>query len=119
MLSVFPYLLSWQMLSPFIIRVTLGVVVLLWAHKSLKKGSPTNDKAIGAIEGVAGILLTIGAWTQVAALVIAIDLVIRLWQKASSKNLFTDGVNYYFILFILSLSLLVTGAGAFSFDLPL
>ena len=74
---------------------------------------------LGIIEGVAGILLVIGLWTQVAALVVFVDLVIRLVERIMKKAFLTDGVNYYLVLLVMAISLMVTGAGWIAFDLPL
>jgi uncharacterized membrane protein YphA (DoxX/SURF4 family) len=120
MLSLFPSLLSWSQLSPFLIRLVLGVVLLYQAYKDMKsRGATGNKKILGAIEAIVGILLVIGLWTQLAALIAALDLVVRLFFKAKSRAFLTDGVNYYLILLVLALSLLFTGAGLFAFDLAL
>ena len=120
MLSVFPSLLTWGQASPFIIRLTLGAVFIFWAYRSFRK-QPSDAKAklIGLIEGIAGILLVIGTWTQVAALVAIIDLLVRLVERVTKKAFLSDGVNYYLILLVLALSLMVTGAGFLARDLPL
>jgi uncharacterized membrane protein YphA (DoxX/SURF4 family) len=120
MLSAFPYLLSWGELAPLIIRATLGSIFIYWAYRAFRKGPATlQTKIVAVAECIAGILLVIGLWTQVAALFAAIDLVMRLVERIRSKAFLTDGVNYYLVLLVLALSLLVTGAGFMAFDLPL
>ena len=120
MLSVFPSLLSYSQLSPFLIRIALGVIFIYWTYKILRNtNNEAKTKAIALIEGVAGVLLVIGLWTQVAALVAIIDLGIRLVQKIMKKSFLTDGVNYYLVLLVMAVSLIVTGAGWLAFDLPL
>lgn len=119
MLSIFPSLLSYQMLAPLLIRLTLGIIFLFWTYKTLRSRPNTNKKIIAVIEGLSGLLLVIGLWTQIAALIIAIDLLIRLYGKYQNKSLFSDGINYYFILLILAISLLFTGAGFVAIDWPL
>jgi uncharacterized membrane protein YphA (DoxX/SURF4 family) len=120
MLSVFPSLLSFQSVGPFIIRLTLGIIFILWAYKALSKPKQhTNNKVIALIEGVASILIIIGLYTQVGALILIIDLIVRLYNKFKHHHLFSDGVNYYFVLFVLALSLILTGPGFLAFDLPL
>jgi uncharacterized membrane protein YphA (DoxX/SURF4 family) len=119
-LSVFPSLLTYQLLAPVMIRLALGAVLIFWSYRLLFKSSPdTKRKIVSIIEALAGILLVIGLWTQVAALVIVIDLIVRLYGKFSNKAFLTDGVNYYLILLVLALSLLVTGPGFLAFDMPL
>lgn len=120
MLSAFPPLLSYSQLSPFFLRIGLGAVLLFWLYRALREpNSSTKNKALGIFEGIIGLLILIGLWTQVAALVVIIDLVVRIVNKIMKKAFLTDGVNYYFILLIMALSLIVTGAGWLAFDLPL
>jgi uncharacterized membrane protein YphA (DoxX/SURF4 family) len=58
-------------------------------------------------------------WTQLAALLNAVILVIKLGIKAREKKLLSDGINYYILLLAMAVSLLFTGPGLFAFDLPL
>ncbi len=120
MLSAFPTLLSYNQLSPFLIRIALGAVFVYRAYKILRNtNSEAKLKAQGLVEGISGVLLVIGLWTQVAALVVIIDLLIRLVTKVRTKAFLTDGVNYYLVLLVMAISLIVTGAGWYGFDLPL
>ena len=118
MLSLFPTLLSWDQVSPLLIRIILGAILIHWAYKGLRNTQASAQaKATSVIEGLAGILIFIGLWTQGAAIVAFIDLFIRLIGKITKKSFLTDGVNYYLILLVLAFSLLVTGAGWLAFDL--
>ena len=120
MLSLFPSLLSWNQLSPFLIRLCLGITLIFLKYKTFKKsGATSKEKVVSVIEFISAILILIGLWTQLAAIVIAIDMIIRLLDKAKSRAILTDGVNYYLILFVLAISLALTGAGFFAFDMPL
>lgn len=124
MLSIFPSLLTYEQISPFLIRLSLGAVFLFWAYRSLRANKSSNDtslnkKIIQIIEGLLGIMLIIGLWTQLVALIVLIDLIVRLIDRIRGKAFLTDGVNYYLLLLIMAISLLVTGAGFFAFDMPL
>ena len=120
MLSLFPILLSYQQLSPFLIRLTLGAILVYWSYSGLKeKKSSGAKKTLDAAEAVIGILIIIGLWTQAAALVAAIGFIVCLVKKAQARTFLTSGVNYLLILLVLSISLMVTGAGWWAFDLPL
>jgi uncharacterized membrane protein YphA (DoxX/SURF4 family) len=120
MLSLFPSLISWSQLSPFFIRLVLGIVLLHWAYKAIRARNISSfEKIFGYLEGLAGILLVIGLWVQAAALFACIKLIICLGGKIRRKQFLTDGVNYYLILLVLAISLLLTGAGFFAFDMPL
>lgn len=122
MLSIFPSLLSWQLASPLIIRLTLASVLIFWSYRSFskhKKEEPNiNKKVVRLIESLCGLLLIVGLWTQLVALIIIIDLIIRLYNKYKDGALFTDGINYYLLL-VLAISLLFTGPGFIAFDLSL
>ena len=118
MLSLFPTLLSWDQVSPFLIRIVLGAIFLHWAYKAMKhRPVSANKKAVALIEFVTGTLLIIGLWTQAAAIAAGLNLIVRLVERIQKKAFLTDGVNYYLILFVLALSLLVTGPGIWAKDI--
>jgi uncharacterized membrane protein YphA (DoxX/SURF4 family) len=119
-LSLFPSLLAWGGLAPFLIRLALGAVFIVWSYAGIKNRSAGSaDKIISIVEGVAGLLLVIGLWTQGVALFTVIDLLVRIAGKIKNRQFLTAGVNYYLVVIVLALSLLFTGAGMFSIDLPL
>ncbi len=119
MLSLFPTLLAYEQVAPFLLRVTLGIVFLFWSYRTCKGSKKPQMTALAILDFVVGALLVIGLYVQLAALVASLMLVIGIGRKIKSKSFFTDGVNYYFILLVISLSLLVMGSGIYSFDLPL
>jgi uncharacterized membrane protein YphA (DoxX/SURF4 family) len=117
MLSLFPSLLALEGFAPFLLRLTLSAVFLVWAAQKRKGGS--RDKQIAVLDLIVGILLIIGYLTQLAALVASIMLAVGLVKKIKNKKFLTDGVNYYLILLIIAITLLLTGPGFIAFDLPL
>ena len=119
MFSILPPLLAFQGFAALILRLTLGAVFIIWAYKRFKKDGKNKKDIIGPIEGIVGVFLVVGFLTQVAAVVSAFILGNRLVSKIKTKAFLTDGVNYYFILFIISISLIFLGAGYIAFDLPL
>ena len=122
MLSLFPALLSYQQLSPFIIRVVLGITLAFFGYRKMIKhseSSGSNSRVYGGVELFISLFLIIGLFTQLAALLNAIILIIKLAFKAKNGELFTDGINYYVLLLAMAIALLFTGAGACAFDLPL
>lgn len=122
MLSLFPSLLTYELLGPFLLRLTLGVTFAYFGYKrikSQKENSNTRITVYGAVEIALAVLMIIGLYTQLAALVMALILVIKLVYKIKKRAFLTDGVNYYLLLLVMALSILVTGAGAFAFDMPL
>ena len=121
-LSLFPYLLSYQQLAPFLIRIVLGVTLAYFGyHKMLGSGesSGSNSKIYGGVEIVVAVFLIIGLWTQLAALINAVILLIKLGWKIKEKKFLTDGVNYYILLLTMAISLIFSGAGFLAIDYPL
>ncbi|MEI8327510.1 MAG: DoxX family protein [Candidatus Taylorbacteria bacterium] len=120
MLSAFPTLLSYSRFSSLLIRFILSIIFIAYAYRTFRDPEARiPQKFVGLIEGVAGVLLLIGLWTQVAALVIIVDMVMCLIVKFRSRAFLSDGVNYYILLLVMAISLLITGAGWLAFDLPL
>lgn len=121
-LSLFPYLLSHQQLSPFIIRIVLGVTLAYFGYRKMLgqgQSSGSNSKTYGIVEIVVACFLIIGLWTQLAALLNAIILLIKIGFKIKEKKFLTDGVNYYVLLLTMAISLIFTGAGFLAIDYPL
>jgi uncharacterized membrane protein YphA (DoxX/SURF4 family) len=119
MLSLFPAFFSFEPLGPFLLRLTLAGVLLYWAYVNLKTRPSRNRVILGVLDLIFGVLLVLGLFTQLAALLTALLLFVKMLKKIKEKAFFNDGVNYYFILFIIAISLLFIGPGAFSFDYPL
>ena len=122
MLSLFPSLLTYEQFSPFILRLVLGITLAYFGYLKLMskgKSSGSNSKTYGAVEAITATFLIIGLFTQLAALINAVILAIKIIFKARDKKLLTDGINYYLLLLVIAVSLIFTGAGWFSFDLPL
>ena len=107
-------------LGPFIIRVLLGVALVHFGSKKLKRdgdSSGSNSPAYGLVEIVIGLFYIVGLFTQLATALNAAILVIKLGFKMREGKLLSDGINYYILLLAMALSLLFTGAGAFAFDM--
>jgi hypothetical protein len=119
MLSIFPPLLAFSGFSALLLRLMLGVVLVLWSQKEYKKSGIERSVCASVIQGILGVFLIIGFLTQVSAFFTSIFLGFKLFKKIQAKAFLTDGLNYYLILFIISVSLIFTGAGYIALDLPL
>ncbi|MSR71552.1 MAG: hypothetical protein EXS50_02720 [Candidatus Taylorbacteria bacterium] len=117
MLSIFPKLLDYSLFAPFLIRITLACVLYHFSKKNTDISK--YKKIINPLLVIASLLLIIGLFTQAVALVVGIYLAYLIYKKIQAKAFLTSGVNYYLILFVLCLTLLIAGAGRFSIDLPL
>ena len=132
MLNVFPI----QFLAPLaytLLRVCAGVLLIRLGILRIKYRAPATTLVVtetssassfillvvGLLEIVTGILLFIGLYTQIAALM---SLFFSFLHVLFPKQLSGKGIPsrvFFVLLFFVSLSLLITGAGAFAFDLPI
>ena len=111
MLSIFPQFLDFQFYAPTILRFALGAIFLIHGYPKLFEA---RLQFVGILEFVAGVLLVIGLFTQIAALVLAAELfIIIVWFKRGQNWEFD------FVLLVMALAILVLGPGAWAFDLPL
>lgn len=134
-LSLFPHLLDYQMLGIFMIRATLGLIFIYFAYEKIvherhvrteffEKLKLRPAKAffwvVTLAELVAGIGLTIGLYTQAAAITTGVLMTLAALIKNHRPTVLPKNtVGFYIILAIASFSLLFLGAGAFAVDLPL
>lgn len=120
MLNPFPELLNFSLLVPFLLRIFLGGYFLMYGY-SLGKKISSGQKVfrgewvgyfVALLSFLTGASLLLGFFTQIGALVL-IFLIPFL--------AFSQKQNYLFLLslFVMSLSLLISGSGLFAFDIPL
>ncbi len=124
--TVFPDLLTFSFYAPFILRLALGVYALAIGFS--KKHPPTPEGVVAEeptlskliLRGLfilAGISLIAGFYMQIGALVLGILFLIFLLDKniriapALSRLELT-------LLFVIAISLLLTGAGPYAIDYP-
>ncbi|MEK7647077.1 MAG: DoxX family protein [Patescibacteria group bacterium] len=130
MLSVFPQLFALQALAPFVLRLVLGTVFIVHGYPKLFKNFSETAGffgmlglkpakfwvlVVGITEFFGGWLLIVGLFTQVAAALIAIDMIVAILLVTRKKG-FAGGYEFDLALLAMALSLLVLGPGAFAFD---
>ena len=114
MLSLFPELLFLAPFSALFIRVAVGIAFGFAFSKHIVTPG-TTVRILGVLEGITALLLIAGAYSQAAAL-IGFFLVLILLFVPSYRVLPRSTL---LLLALLCLSLVVTGAGPWGFDLPL
>ena len=121
MVNIFPDLLTFSLLAPFIIRVFLGLYYLSSGFSLLKKLHQRNhdvqartqiSNIVGWVSIIGSLLVLAGFYTQIGALVLTALSFYLMYTHPQNRAL-------YLLLFAVSLSLLFSGAGFFAFDLPL
>lgn len=114
-LSIFPDLLTFSMVGPFLVRFGIALFVLYLGRERLQK--PYSFVAV--LYFACGVLLLVGLYTQIAALLGIVILKLEFYGK--QNGIFSDMPMFFlYTISILSLlSLLFTGPGFLAFDLPL
>lgn len=135
MLSLFPQLLDFGTFGPVFLRIGLAVVFVAHGYPKLFKKENFLGTAqffesinikpgkfwvlvVGVVEFFGGILLLAGLFTQLAALLLAVNMLVAILKVKRQKG-FANGYEFDLILLLSALALVVLGAGAFSLDLPL
>lgn len=121
-------------LAPFILRVLVGFIFIdlgLLKFRGEKESWLASFNTLGLrpadlfltiyalLQIVGGLLLLVGLWTQVAALAFVIFTSIELYVEWQAREILKRDIVFYLLVFIISLSLLITGAGTYAIDIPL
>jgi len=133
MLNTFPNLLTFSLVAPLILRVVLGFIAInlgyLKAGKESKKWEtlfeiihfrPANlfVRGLAFIEIIGGLMILTGFYTQVVAIIFAAmyfcEAILEYKEEALEERTFP----FYILMFVISLSLVFTGAGIIAFDIP-
>ena len=132
--TIFPSFLTLSFFGPTLLRLALGVVFVDFGRHTLGKGRAQHGAlfealglkqhrhyvtALGVIEIISGIMLIIGLYTQLAVLVTLVLSLLAYYLKGKHGQHIEQRRHLFFLTAIISLSLLISGAGALAFDLPL
>jgi len=134
MLNPFPELLALSFFAPLILRVVLGIILIdlgFLKFKGEKAAWRSSFEALNLrpteiflplyalLQIVGGLLLIVGLWTQIAALAFVIFIGTELYVEWQAREILKRDIVFYVLIFAISLSLLLTGAGAYAIDIPL
>ena len=133
MLNPFPDLLYLSLLAPTILRLALGSVFFLEGYRRIflnrerfialfSERWPLYGTQLlwlyGILELGIGVFLVLGLYTQVAALLSLFIVASAIFVHHGSL-FFVRGKVLHLLILAISVSLFMTGAGQFAFDLPL
>ncbi len=130
MLNPFPDLLAFSLLAPFLIRISLGILFVSFGYSLLVKNKShtinikTNFASfsvytISILEILGGFMLIVGFFTQIASIILSIFAISMIVIKVKHKNYFKYSLIFYILIFIITFTLMFSGAGIFAIDLPL
>lgn len=131
-LTPFPQLLDFGIFAPTLLRVAVALVFVYLAYTHFRNREALGDihfplvgKADWVVwlavlaEAAVALALFFGYYTQIAALVGLLAMLKHLiWQK-KYPQFFVLARGTTLLMFVVLFSLLLTGAGAFAFDLRL
>jgi len=119
MLNVFPELLFLAPIAALLIRAATASFFILAGITHWKYSDNTSDNTVGkifaAMETAVAIALAVGFYTQIAALIAACVIVAWFFMK----DMRPLPMSTMLLLLVTSFSLILTGSGPISFDLPL
>ncbi len=114
MLALLPQVLFLGTFAASLIRITLALMFAYSAWATVSKPD-LAVRGFALLEIAVAAALFVGAWTQAvalgAALILAIECVLpqfRTWPRSTVA-----------LMLVMTLTLIVTGPGAFAFDYPL
>lgn len=135
MVSIFPTLLNYDFVAISVLRVVLGLIFVGFAYAKFFGNRPARvaffEKLgmrpaivffglVTGVEFLAGVLLVVGAFTQVAALVTGTLMTLAAGIKIKRPEaLPLNTLDFYIILAVVSFVMVFVGPGAFALDLPL
>lgn len=118
-LTLFPQLLSFGFFAPLFLRVIAGLYLIYLGKERISK----KYKWSSALYFLSGLAVVLGLYTQVAVLVgismFKFDFYFEHWINRKNTPVTPEMYFTYFMAVFILLSLIVTGPGAFAFDLPL
>lgn len=134
MLNTFPELLTYSTLAPFFLRLVIGLIFIDLGILKLKgekmewlasfeklnlRPASTFLPIYAFVQIIGGGLLVLGLWTQIAALIFVIFTGTEFLIESRERSILKRDIVFYLLTLTIAVSLLLTGAGAFAFDIPL
>jgi uncharacterized membrane protein YphA (DoxX/SURF4 family) len=135
MLMIFPELLAFSLFAPLILRLAAGAAFIVLGAKYFGKNTLAAREELNRVlpwassfailiaiaEFAIGALLIVGLSTQVVAILAGIGALKLAYfrHRFSFRTVAPFSISTCILLAAISLSLLLTGAGLFAFDLPL
>lgn len=120
MLNTFPNLLTYGLFAPLLLRLALGIFLVFTSYKSLRGQISNISRGAEIVLAIAGVFIVIGLFTQVMALlVLIISAATFVYKWKVVKSLLEKDIMLYVFVIVISISLMLSGAGFYAIDLPL
>ncbi len=134
MLNPFPALLTFSFFAPFLMRVAMAVLFFDFGKHTLTKGKVSHGElfealglkngtryasTLGYLQIIVALMFLVGFYTQIAALISLFLSLVAYYLKGKHGSFIEHRRHVFFLTTVISLSLLLSGGGAFAVDLPL
>lgn len=122
MLSLWPDLFNLAPVAPVILRLALGGTFIFYGLREVIRPhylSGFSAHLIGTWDTLLGILLIIGFFTQGVAVLVLLELFGYLLVRLKNKEKLPIPIDYILVMMVISLTLILLGAGLWAVDLPL
>lgn len=115
-------------LAYFLLRICVAIILFYLGRSNITyrkstasstRFSQTTLATLGILEIVIGIFFFIGFSTQIVALILMSITFIHLVYPRILSHSKTPSRIFFILLFFVSVSLFITGAGPFAYDLPI
>lgn len=131
--SLFPDLFTYSFFVPLLLRLALGFVFINLGYLKLVKEKngwlmlmrflkiPQAKfwlMLFGALEIIGGLMMVIGLYVQGIALFFIIIGLISFAVESKEESLLRRDLVFYFLMLIISICVLILGAGTMAFDAP-
>jgi len=132
--NIFPELFSFSLIAPVILRAVLGLIFINLGYLKLTKEKPGWVSSLnilgikpasffvillGLVEILGASLILAGAYTQLAALVLAVIAVSETLIEYKEESILKRDLPFYILIAAICISLILTGAGLFAIDMPI
>ena len=114
-LATFPQLLTFGLVAPLLLRLTVGFLRLGAGWVRWNK----EYKWTAILYFISSVLIIIGLYTQVAVIVALVLVVFDYFLERKAGNLNREKMALTVLMKVILISLLFTGPGFLAFDLPL
>lgn len=118
-LSLLPQLLTFGLLSPLLLRLCVGFLILRFGWERYHKKYKWNS----ILYLITGVFLVVGLYTQAVAIVgialLKFDYYVDFYRNRKTTPIPNEHKILTVVLIVILISLLFTGPGFVAFDLPL
>ena len=132
MLNIFPDLLTYGFFAPTLLRLAAALMFAVVAYRQWSRRSEIQQTSLLIVgkngwwvwisifaHAALAVLLALGYYTQIAALLGMLAAIKHFVFKHRYPEVFPLSRGTYFLIAVICLSFLLSGAGALAMDLPL